>query len=187
MAGENQDGRVVNIRRIQKSIICHNCKNDNLIHGLTLAKADSQSLFGGPGQLPNLINEKWAIYLCINCGAFYPYPKKYPGQPHLKVLYQQIFDWCDQKAKQLKLEIEAREKLLSVIEANRDLIGLPGGVTKAEEVDRTLQPLQDQIDEIRREVFRKRGGRPRHCSSKNCKNKAEIDGLCREHFKDRNM
>jgi len=183
MAGERRPERVIPIRT-QRTIKCHNCGNDNLIHGLTLAKATMVMMIGGPGQLPSFIDEKWAIYLCIACDSFFPYPKSYSVQPKLQIMYKQILNWCEAQSELRKQRNAHLEKLVSIIESNKDLLGLPGQREETREAQ--LSPLVDRIDSLERELRSKKGGRPKHCSTRGCKTKAEIDNLCRAHFLEKN-
>ena len=144
------------VRHIQ----CYNCGNNNLIHGLTLGKADAIMSAGGPGQYPNLEGTTWAVYLCIDCSGVYPYPKSYPANRSLQQIYQQILNWCDAKAKRKKEEQDSYDQLMSIIKANKELVGLPG-LEKDELISKSLAPLLDRIEGLEAELKRRRGGRPR--------------------------
>ena len=183
MAGERQPVQGPSVRE-QRTVNCHNCGNNNLIHGLTLAKATTVMMVGGPGSLPQFVGEKWACYLCIACESFFPYPKYYAAQPQLQAMYKQILIWCEAQAELRKQRNAYLEKLVSIIDSNKDLLGLPG--QREENLEQSLKPMQDQIDSLQREIRAKKGGRPKHCKEKNCKVKAEFEGYCRAHFLEKN-
>jgi len=183
MAGERQLAQRLSIRE-QRTVKCHNCGNDNLIHGLTLAKATTVMMVGGPGSQPQYIGEKWACYLCIACECFFPYPKTYPAQPKLQAMQKQIMGWCEAQAELRKQRNAHLEKLVSIIESNKDLLDLPG--QREDNLEKSLSPMQDQIDSLQREIRAKKGGRPKHCKTKGCKVKAEFEDYCRAHFLEKN-
>lgn len=145
---ENQKPGQRVITRVKRVVECHNCGNDNLVHGLHLAKVDNIMKVGGPGQIPTTVGDRWAVYLCMECNAIYPYPKQYPGNETLRKIYNQIFQWCDQKAKKRKSIDEAIEQLNSIISANKELLGLPG-LSKDEAIEKTIAPLWEEIDNLK--------------------------------------
>ena len=183
MAREGNPERVIPIRE-QRTVNCHNCGQNNLLHGLTLAKASTIGMIGGPGQLPQFIGERWAVYYCISCESFFPYPKTYAVQAQIQGMYKQIMAWCESQCDLRKQRNAHLEKLVSIIESNKDLLGLPG--QREDNLEKSLKPMADRIDSLEREVRAKKGGRPKHCKERECKAKAEIDGLCRAHFKEQN-
>jgi hypothetical protein len=141
-------------------------------------------MVGGPGAPPQFVGEKWAVYMCIACESFFPYPKYYAAQPELQAMYKQILTWCEAQAELRKQRLAHLERLTSVIESNKDLLGLPG--QREENLEQSLKPIVDRMESLEREVRVKKGGRPKHCKIKNCKTKAEIDGVCRAHFLEKN-
>jgi len=179
MAREGTAERVTPIRE-QRTLNCHNCGNNNLLHNLTLAKASTVGMIGGPGSLPQFIGERWAVYYCIACESFFPYPKVYIGQPKLQSMYQTILSWCDAQCQLRKQQDEHLKRLVSIIESNKDLLGLPG--QREDSLESSLKPIADRLDSLEREVRSKKGGRPRHCKESDCKEKATVDGLCKTHF-----
>ena len=183
MPGERYIKGVIPLRH-KRTVKCHNCGNDNLIHGLTLAKASMMMLIGGPSSLPQFVGEQWAVYLCISCDSFFPYPKAYNVQPTLQAMHKQIMSWCVGQAELRKQRKEQAEKLVSIIESNSDLLGLPG--QREDNIEAALRPLRDELDDLKREIRSKKGGRPKHCKAKNCKTKADVDGYCKAHFLEKN-
>lgn len=183
MEREGRSRRVIPIRE-QRVVKCQDCGNDNLLHGLTLAKASMVGMIGGPKQLPNFIGEGWAVYYCLACESFFPYPKAYPLQPQFQAMYKNILEWCQVQAQLRKQRKEKAERLVSIIESNKDLLGLPG--QREDNLEQALKPMQDKIDSLEREIRAKKGGRPKHCKVKDCKVKAEFEGYCKAHFLEKN-
>lgn len=179
MAREGNPERVIPIRE-QRTLNCHNCSNNNLLHNLTLAKASLIGMVGGPASPPQFIGERWAVYYCIACESFFPYPKAYATQTTLKAMHKTIMNWCIAQCELRKERNVHLEKLVSIIESNRDLLGLPG--QREDNIETALGPIADRIDSLEREIRAKKGGRPKHCTVRDCKTRGEIDGLCRAHF-----
>ena len=181
MAGEGQPKRVVPIRE-QRLIKCHHCQNDNLVGGFTLQKFTTVMNIGGPGQPAPPVGEIWALYFCMACHNYFPFPKSYAGQPNLQTMYKQILGWCEAQAGLKEDERKARETAKSIIESVQNLQGLPGSVDLNETIEQAVGTLADRIDDLERKVSTKKGGRPSHCKVKTCKIKAEIEGYCKSHF-----
>lgn len=181
---EDQRQQRVIPTRVQRTIKCHACGNDNLIHGLTLSKASTVMMIGGPGQLPQMIDSQWAVYLCIACDNFFPYPKPYATERKLQGMYKQILDWCVAQAELRKTRNQHLEKLVSIIESNKDLLGLPG--QREDNLEKALAPLTDRLNELEGKFKAKKGGRPKHCKEPLCKIKAQYDGYCKAHFMEKN-
>lgn len=139
-------------------------------------------MVGGPSQPPQMIGEKWAVYYCIACQNYFPYPKSYTGHPSIQGMYQNILSWCEARAQEKKQQQEHAEKLVSIIDSNRDLLGLP--TDREDSIEEMMKPLVDRIDDLERQLRAKKGGRPKHCKVKDCKVKAEYDGYCKAHFKE---
>jgi hypothetical protein len=183
MAREGNPEWVIPLRE-QRTLNCYNCSNNNLLHNLTLAKASKIGMVGGPGSLPQFIGERWAVYYCIACESFFPYPKTYAAQPQIRDMYQQILNWCISQCELRKQRNAHLERLVSIIESNQDLLGLPG--QREDNLEKSLKPITDRMDSLEREIRVKKGGRPKHCKEQGCKTKAEIDDLCRAHFLEKN-
>ena len=118
--------------------------------------------------------------MCPSCGSFYPYPKQYPGNPSLQKTYQAVLDWCHEKATARESIDNAVSKLNSIIEANRDLVGLPG-LEKDDIISGTVAPIWDAIHSLENELEKRKGGRPRKFCRK-CQNKV-VKGMefCESH------
>ena len=168
--------------REQRLIKCHHCGNDNLLSGFTLQKFTTVMNIGGPGQPSPSVGEIWALYFCMACHNYFPFPKNYTGQPQLQAMYKNILGWCVAQAKLYEDGRKARESLKSVIEAAHNLQGLPGSVNLNETIEQAVKTLADRIDDLERKEKTKKGGRPPHCKTRNCKAKAEVEGLCKAHF-----
>jgi len=181
MAGDRQPDQIVDTRpiRVQRTVKCHNCGNDNLKRGGSLAKMTQVMMIGGPGQPAPVLGEEWAVYECLACEAVFPYPKSYSGQPQLQAMYQVIFNWCEAQCKLREQRSIHLEKLVSIIESNRDLLGLPG--QRDDDLSETLAPIVDRIDHLETALKTKKGGRPKHCKVKECKTNAGPTGYCEGH------
>lgn len=170
--------------RVKRTVKCHNCQNDNLLHGLSLAKATQVMMIGGPSQLPNFVGERWAVYYCIACQSFFPYPKSYSANPQLQSMYKKILSWCIAQAEIKKQQNKHLETMISIIESNKDLLGLPG--KREDNLEKALGPIMDRIDDLESSLRAKKGGRPKHCKIKDCKEKSQLEGYCKAHFMEKN-
>jgi len=147
--------------KASRHLHCILCDNDNLIHGFRLAKADSTTLFGGPGQEPKHDGQSWAMYYCPECEGYFPYPKPYPTDRRLQALYTQILQWSLAKAKEKKEFKESIDRVVSILKASKDMPGLPGGLEDDATLETMLKPFRSELDKMWSELKKRKGGRPK--------------------------
>lgn len=141
---------------------CDNCGNELLLDIGKLSRYDSFRHGVSPGELPRAMGSLWACYQCISCGFIGPWKKQYTMSPQLQQEYKQILTFCKESFK-LRKNIEKKLELLdSVIDANKTLQGLPGAAAGLEEsISQAVEPLIERIQELEKELQRRKGGRPR--------------------------
>ncbi len=139
---------------------CRKCGNENLVHNLTLGKANGSIKTGGPGQDAQLIGMKWAVYLCPVCLGIFPYERFYNTTITLQSIYSQLLDWCDTTLESRNKDNEAISKLQSLIDSAQTLGSLPS-FSVDEQIAMAIQPLVDRVIQLEEELKRRKGGRPR--------------------------
>lgn len=144
----------------EKAVKCRNCGNENLVHNLDMAKGDGNVRAGGPGQPIPYIGHVWKVYLCPSCSSIFPYDKHYPANPTLTQIHQQIIEWLNALSENKTGVSDAVEQIKSIINANKELVGLPG-LEKDELISESLSPIWEELDKVWAELKRRRGGRPK--------------------------
>lgn len=146
---------------------CEHCGNDQLLHGADLKLGTLNNMLaniGGPGQVPPTMGNQWAVYLCPRCGAIFPYRKHYATQPQLQAQYEKIVKLCKERMNRQKNLEELGEKLEGILESFKVTSALPGGPGSNEDqqsMQHELTEIRKELAEMRAEIKRRRGGRPK--------------------------
>ena len=143
-------------------IKCENCGNEELIHGLKLGRLNgAMGNIGGPGQEPPTMGAQWAVYMCLQCEAVFPYKKHYAAQPQIQAQYEKVYRFCKERMLHRKRLEEIGGQLESMRDAKKTLSVLPGAMGSNEVVISTaIAPLMARIETLEAEAKRKKGGRP---------------------------
>lgn len=161
---------------VELPIKCENCGSEDLVHGLKFGKLNGAvGNTGGPGQEPMPIGNQWAVYMCPQCSAIFPYKKHYVGSPAVVAQYQRVHQFFKERMERMKKAEEVAEKLESVRAANKTLAtlpSLPGSLGSNEQaISNAIAPLIAKINAMDEELKKRRGGRPPGKGKKK-----EIDG-----------
>lgn len=147
---------------LETPIKCDNCGNEELIHGMKLGRLNGvMGNFGGPGQEPQTMGSQWAVYLCLQCSAIFPYKRHYAGQPQIMAQYEKIYKACRDRIEYLKRLEEIGGQAESVRESRNALKTLPGASGSSEiAISAAIEPILRRLESVEAEQQRKKGGRP---------------------------
>jgi hypothetical protein len=104
---------------------------------------------------------QWAVYMCLQCEAVFPYRKHYAAQPQMQAQYTKIHQFCKERMLHRRRLEEIGGQLESMRDARKTLAVLPGAMGSSEAViSAAIQPLLTRIETLEAESKRKKGGRP---------------------------
>jgi hypothetical protein len=150
-------------------IKCDSCgRDDRLIHGLVFGKLNGLLSIGGPGQVPPTMGTQFAMYLCLNCDGIFPYRKHYAAQPQVQAQYEAIMKACRERMDRTKKLEDGIKQIESIQGARKSLSSLPGATGSFEsQISSAVAPLKEEIEALKAELMKRRGGRPRKVEEEN--------------------
>ena len=149
-------------------IKCENCGNEELIHGIKLGRLNGvMGNIGGPGQEPPAMGSQWAVYLCLQCDAIFPYRKHYAAQPQVQAQYEKIYKFCKERMEQRRRLEEIGGQIESIRDSRKALSVLPGAMGSNEAaISAAMQPLLARLEVVESEIQKRKGGRPKGSKTK---------------------
>lgn len=147
---------------------CDNCGSEWLFNVGKCGRWNATLHTGGPHSEPHPMGIQWAYYKCRDCGFMAPWKKGWAaGSRELQNQYKKQLEECREIFNRQNKLTQQLEKFKGLIDANETLSSLPSTGSSVD-THAAITSLQEQLDEalkkiedMKAELKRRRGGRPR--------------------------